>query len=105
MAVVGEKQMAIDTAPTAQTAERLPAPRQPLPPGPNLTRWRMTLAAKLLAESNPSLQTLAARTGYGNEFAFAKAFKREFGVAPGQYRRDRQAASATRDTRSRADSG
>jgi AraC-like DNA-binding protein len=64
------------------------------PPLTYLTRWRMTLSARLLAESNPSLKMLAERTGYGNEFAFAKAFKREFGVAPGQYRRDRQAASA-----------
>lgn len=72
------------------------------PPLTYLTRWRMTVAAKLLAESNVSLKTLALRTGYGNEFAFAKAFKRELGVAPGQYRRDRQAASASRDARSRA---
>jgi AraC-like DNA-binding protein len=67
------------------------------PPLTYLTRWRMTIAAKLLAESNPSLKALADRTGYGNEFAFAKAFKREFGIAPGQYRRDREAAAATRD--------
>lgn len=76
------------------------------PPLTYLTRWRMTVAARLLAESNPSLKTLAQRTGYGNEFAFAKAFKREFGVAPGQYRRDRQAANAaTQDTPPRAESG
>jgi AraC-like DNA-binding protein len=30
---------------------------------------------------------VAQRTGYASEFAFAKAFKREYGVAPGQYRR------------------
>ena len=31
--------------------------------------------------------TLAAlRTGYGSEFPFAKAFKRESGRAPGRYR-------------------
>ena len=71
-----------------------------------LTRWRVTVAAKLLAESNPSLKTLAERTGYGNEFAFAKAFKRQFGIAPGQYRRDRHAASsATPETQSRTDRG
>jgi AraC-like DNA-binding protein len=64
------------------------------PPLSYLTRWRMTIAARMLAESNPSLKTLAEHTGYGNEFAFAKAFKRAFGVAPGQYRRDREAATA-----------
>jgi AraC-like DNA-binding protein len=30
---------------------------------------------------------VARRVGYNSEFAFAKAFKREYGLAPGQYRR------------------
>ncbi|MFC7590759.1 helix-turn-helix domain-containing protein [Nonomuraea antimicrobica] len=32
------------------------------------------------------LRTVAERCGYGSEFAFAKAFKREYGLAPGRYR-------------------
>ncbi|WP_331763233.1 AraC family transcriptional regulator (plasmid) [Streptomyces sp. NBC_01590] len=62
------------------------------PPMAYLTRWRMTTAARLLRESNAPLTTVAARTGYGSEFSFAKAFKREYGLAPGGYRRQTKAA-------------
>ena len=62
------------------------------PPLTYLTRWRMTTAARLLRESDASLAAVAARTGYGSEFAFAKAFKREYGQAPGGYRREHGAA-------------
>ncbi|CAG6391995.1 AraC family transcriptional regulator [Streptomyces cocklensis] len=57
------------------------------PPLGYLTWWRMTLAARLLRDSDKPIQTVAQRTGYTSEFAFAKAFKREYGVAPGRYRR------------------
>jgi AraC-like DNA-binding protein len=57
------------------------------PPLSYLTWWRMTLAAQLLRDSDKPVQTVAQRTGYTSEFAFAKAFKREFGLAPGRYRR------------------
>jgi AraC-like DNA-binding protein len=57
------------------------------PPLAYLTWWRMTMAARLLRESDAPLGTVATRVGYTSEFAFAKAFKREFGVAPGGYRR------------------
>ncbi|MFI9122488.1 AraC family transcriptional regulator [Streptomyces bikiniensis] len=62
------------------------------PPMTYLTRWRMTTAARLLRESEAPLSTVAARTGYGSEYAFAKAFKREYGQAPGGYRREARAA-------------
>lgn len=52
-----------------------------------LTWWRMTTAGRLLREQDLPLRTVAQRTGYTSEFAFVKAFKREHGVAPGQYRR------------------
>nr|WP_309234892.1 AraC family transcriptional regulator [Nocardia sp. XZ_19_385] len=29
----------------------------------------------------------SGHTGYGSEYAFGKAFKREYGIAPGQYRK------------------
>ncbi|GAA3079461.1 AraC family transcriptional regulator [Streptosporangium carneum] len=57
------------------------------PPMAYLTRWRMTIAARLLRESDIPLTAVAAQTGYGSEFAFAKAFKREYSLAPGGYRR------------------
>jgi AraC-like DNA-binding protein len=56
------------------------------PPLAYLTWWRMTTAARLLRESDRPLRAVAARVGYVSEFAFAKAFKREFGMAPGRYR-------------------
>ncbi|MDT0467779.1 AraC family transcriptional regulator [Streptomyces gibsoniae] len=56
------------------------------PPRTYLTWWRMTTAGRLLRQNDLSLRQIAERTGYTSEFAFAKAFKREYGVAPGQYR-------------------
>ncbi|MFI6155552.1 AraC family transcriptional regulator [Kitasatospora sp. NPDC051170] len=63
------------------------------PPMSYLTRWRMTTAARLLRESEAPLTAVAAQTGYGSEYAFAKAFKREFGQAPGGYRREARTAA------------
>jgi AraC-like DNA-binding protein len=57
------------------------------PPLTYLTWWRMTTAGRLLRDDDLSLRQVAQRTGYASEFAFAKAFKREYGVAPGRYRR------------------
>jgi AraC-like DNA-binding protein len=58
------------------------------PPLTYLTWWRMTLAGRILRESDAPLSAVAQRVGYASEFAFAKAFKREFGIAPGRYRRE-----------------
>jgi AraC-like DNA-binding protein len=57
------------------------------PPLAYLTWWRMTLAARLLADSALPLAAVASRVGYTSEFAFAHAFKRWRGQAPGRYRR------------------
>jgi AraC-like DNA-binding protein len=56
------------------------------PPLAYLSWWRMTLAARLLRDSDAPLSSLAKRTGYTSEYAFANAFKREYGIAPGRYR-------------------
>ncbi|WP_307857981.1 AraC family transcriptional regulator [Actinoplanes auranticolor] len=34
-----------------------------------------------------ALSEVATRIGYTSEFAFANAFKRQYGTAPGKYRR------------------
>jgi AraC-like DNA-binding protein len=57
------------------------------PPLTYLTWWRMITAGRLLREDSAPLRRIAQRAGYTSEFAFAKAFKREYGVAPGQYRK------------------
>ncbi|ROQ23479.1 AraC-like DNA-binding protein [Streptomyces sp. PanSC19] len=50
--------------------------------------WRrMTTAARLLRTSDAPLRSIAAQVGYTSEFAFAHAFKRMHGTAPGTYRR------------------
>ncbi|MEU3271141.1 AraC family transcriptional regulator [Saccharomonospora sp. NPDC006951] len=64
------------------------------PPLTYLTWWRLTLAARLLRESDLPLSTVARKIGYASEFAFAHAFKRQYGLPPGRFRRD----SLARDT-------
>ena len=57
------------------------------PPLTYLTWWRLTLAARVLRRSDALLSEIAAQVGYTSEFAFANAFKREYGIAPGRYRK------------------
>lgn len=70
-----------------------------LPPLSYLTWWRMTKAAELLSRSDAAIRIIAEEVGYTSEFAFARAFKREHGIAPGTYRRDKSAASGFRHVR------
>ncbi|MFB6839084.1 AraC family transcriptional regulator [Streptomyces sp. NPDC056361] len=57
------------------------------PPLAYLTWWRMTTAARLLRTTEAPLRAIATQVGYTSEFAFANAFKRAHGQAPGTYRR------------------
>lgn len=57
------------------------------PPLGYLTSWRLTLAARLLADTDAPLSSVARQVGYASEFAFATAFKRDFGTPPGQFRK------------------
>ncbi len=57
------------------------------PPLTYLARWRMQLAAGLLKTSGKHIVQVAADVGYESEAAFNRAFKREFGLPPGKYRR------------------
>jgi AraC-like DNA-binding protein len=67
------------------------------PPVAYLTRWRMCLAAKLLSESEASLDEIAERVGYETAAALSKAFSRSHGSAPGRFRaRARERASKSR---------
>ncbi|WP_433437959.1 AraC family transcriptional regulator [Nonomuraea sp. CA-141351] len=58
------------------------------PPLTYITWWRLATAARLMRESDAPLGQIAAKVGYTSEFAFANAFKREYTVAPGKYRRE-----------------
>jgi AraC-like DNA-binding protein len=56
------------------------------PPLAYLTWWRMTLAARDLRDGSEPLSAIAKKAGYNSEYAFAHAFKRQRGIAPGHYR-------------------
>jgi len=53
----------------------------------HLASVRLTQAADYLTTSDLSIESIAARTGYSSNAALSKAFKREFGISPGTYRR------------------
>jgi AraC-like DNA-binding protein len=57
------------------------------PPMQYLTLWRMQLAAQLLRDGTTTLARVAFEVGYDSEAAFSRAFKRQFGSAPGVWRR------------------
>jgi AraC family transcriptional regulator, alkane utilization regulator len=57
------------------------------PPIQYLTKWRLTLAASQLRSKGLTLARVAERFGYESEAAFNRAFKREFGMPPAQWRR------------------
>jgi AraC-like DNA-binding protein len=62
-----------------------------------LKRWRLQLAARLLQNQTLALSSIAEQVGYESTPAFSRVFKREFGVAPGQYRRGGAIAGRTSD--------
>jgi AraC-like DNA-binding protein len=64
------------------------------PPMAYLARWRLQLAARLLQTTRKSVLEVALDAGYESEAAFNRAFKREFGRPPGQYRKKLAANSA-----------
>lgn len=53
-----------------------------------LTSWRMQEAVSLMEQGEESVSAIASAVGYTSEAAFAKAFKREIGAAPGAFRRN-----------------
>jgi AraC-like DNA-binding protein len=57
------------------------------PPAKYLARWRVSVAADLMARESLSMGELAERVGYASEDAFSKVFKRVMGVSPGEFRR------------------
>ncbi len=59
------------------------------PPMTYLTRWRLRLGARALTTTSRSVAQIAAETGYESEAAFNRAFKREYGLPPARYRRDK----------------
>jgi len=56
------------------------------PPMHYLARWRMQLAARLLADGTAKVSAVALEVGYDSEAAFSRAFKKIVGVAPARWR-------------------
>jgi transcriptional regulator GlxA family with amidase domain len=56
------------------------------PPMRYLIDWRLTHGARVLRETTAPLAAIAHQVGYSSEYAFANAFRRKFGVAPGRFR-------------------
>jgi AraC-like DNA-binding protein len=57
------------------------------PPMRYCARWRMRQAANLLRETDDNSATISFAVGFNSEAAFNRAFKREYGVPPGAWRR------------------
>ena len=53
-----------------------------------LTQVRLSRAAALLATSRRTLFDIAGASGFESDASLSKAFKRQFGVAPGAYRQE-----------------
>jgi AraC-like DNA-binding protein len=58
------------------------------PPMTYVINQRLGHAARLLRSTSEPLAVVARQVGYASEFAFATAFRRRFGIAPGRYRRE-----------------
>ncbi len=67
-----------------------------VPPIQYLTQWRLALAAHLLRSGRRGMARVAEQIGYDSEAAFCRAFKREYGVPPGQWQRRFAPAGAAR---------
>jgi AraC-like DNA-binding protein len=57
-----------------------------MPPIRYLTMWRLQTAKLNLQESSKSIAQLAHYVGYESGEAFSRAFKREYGLSPAQWR-------------------
>ncbi len=56
-----------------------------------LARWRLWLGATRLQTGDESVMEVALQVGYESEAAFDRAFKREFGLPPARYRKQKRA--------------
>lgn len=61
-----------------------------------LARWRLQLAARLLAITRKTIVQVAGEVGHESEPAFNRAFKREFGLPPARYRKQLAAVDGTK---------
>jgi AraC-like DNA-binding protein len=58
-----------------------------------LARWRLQRASELLRTSDATVASIASRVGYEAESAFSRAFKRQVGLSPADWRLRHRAGS------------
>ena len=68
------------------------------PPVSYLARVRLSYAAGYLSATDKTVRQIARMVGYSSEASLSKAFRRAFGRAPGEYRRQQAAAHGVRAT-------
>jgi transcriptional regulator GlxA family with amidase domain len=68
------------------------------PPMSYLARWRLQLGARLLDTTTRSVVEIAGDVGYRSEASFNRAFKRQFRLPPGRYRRQAKNAVPPRSS-------
>jgi AraC-like DNA-binding protein len=68
------------------------------PPMSYLARVRLGQAAGYLSTTDKTVRQIARMVGYEDEASLSKAFRRAFGRAPGEYRRQQTAAHGVRAT-------
>nr|WP_153547854.1 helix-turn-helix transcriptional regulator [Streptomyces sp. RB17] len=66
------------------------------PPMAYVRDLRLSTAARVLRETDAPLAAIARQSGYANEFSFATAFRRNYGISPGRYRTGRPPRRARR---------
>jgi AraC-like DNA-binding protein len=64
-----------------------------VPPMQYLQKWRLQMAASKLLEGDSNIATIAASVGYESEPAFSRAFKKNLGVPPAEWRSKRTSTS------------
>lgn len=57
-----------------------------MPPMQYLKKWRLATAARILSSERISVLRAAGAVGYESEASFSRAFKAQYGVAPGSWR-------------------
>jgi transcriptional regulator GlxA family with amidase domain len=55
-----------------------------------LSQWRLRLAADALVHTDRAVKTIAETAGFASTAAFTRAFKRELGASPVEWRRTRR---------------
>ncbi len=68
-------------------------------PMQHLTRFRLARAAEYLPDTPAGIREIAYLTGYNSDVSISKAFRRQFGMPPGAYRKARTSSAGVTEER------